>query len=151
MASSTRMKSKPTRSPSATPRLHLRFGSMRASARRSTTSRPLRTQRPAMRSRPQPRQQSGRVINDPLLMEVALRYMDTLSRHDIERSDFKNLDVALPKLGMLVHEQYTMTGHFHLLARLRSRRILLRTKTIANEPLSSGILLILIPSLWPRS
>jgi hypothetical protein len=37
---------------------------------------------------------------------------------DIERSDFKNSDVALPRLGMLVHEQYTMVGHFQLLARL---------------------------------
>jgi hypothetical protein len=57
-------------------------------------------------------------VTDPLLLKVALRYADTLNRQDIERSDFKNADVALPKFGMLVHEQYTMSAHFQLLARL---------------------------------
>ena len=57
-------------------------------------------------------------VTDPLMVKAALRYADALSRQDVERSDFKNTDVTLPKFGMLVHEQYTMTAHFQLLSRL---------------------------------
>ncbi len=55
---------------------------------------------------------------DPLLGKIGLRYVDAFIRDDIEQSDFKNKYVALPKFGMLVHDQYTMYGHFLLLAKL---------------------------------
>ena len=55
---------------------------------------------------------------DPLLKLVGLRYADAFVRDDIEQSDYKNRDVALPKYGMLVHEQYTMYSHLLLLAQL---------------------------------
>jgi transposase-like protein len=54
----------------------------------------------------------------PLLIEVGIRYMDAMVRDDIEQSEFKNEDVKLPNFGMGIHEQYTMYGHFVLLAKL---------------------------------
>lgn len=56
--------------------------------------------------------------NDPLLLGVHLRYADGEARDDIEQSEFKNADVKLPSFGMGIHEQYTMYGHFVLLAKL---------------------------------
>jgi hypothetical protein len=54
----------------------------------------------------------------PLLIKVGMRYMDAMARDDIEQSEFKNADVKLPNFGMGIHEQYTMYGHFVLLAKL---------------------------------
>jgi transposase-like protein len=54
----------------------------------------------------------------PLLIEAGLKYMDAMARDDIEQSEFKNMGVKLPNFGMGIHEQYTMYGHFVLLAKL---------------------------------
>ena len=53
---------------------------------------------------------------DRLAMEIAETYEDAQSRPDVEASEAKNSDVALPSHGMQVRETYTMHGHFQLLA-----------------------------------
>ena len=57
-------------------------------------------------------------FRDPLLNDIALGYVDTLVREDVEASDHKDGSVSLPKNGVQVHETYTMYAHFLVLARL---------------------------------
>ncbi|CAN7730005.1 hypothetical protein LJR175_006221 [Variovorax sp. LjRoot175] len=53
---------------------------------------------------------------DRLAMEIAETYEDAESRADVEASESKNSDMALPSHGMQVRESYTVHGHFQLLA-----------------------------------
>ena len=53
---------------------------------------------------------------DRLSMEIAETYEAAQMRTDVEASETKTTDQALPALGMQVREQYTMHGHFQFLA-----------------------------------
>lgn len=55
---------------------------------------------------------------DLLTGEITGVYAEAEDRIDIEVSDPSAKDTTLPKLGMLVREQYTMHGHFQYLAKL---------------------------------
>ena len=55
---------------------------------------------------------------DLLTGEITGVYTEAEDRTDIEVSDPSAKDTALPKLGLLVREQYTMHGHFQYLAKL---------------------------------
>jgi transposase-like protein len=55
---------------------------------------------------------------DPLTGEITGVYAAAEDRVDIEVSDPCAKHATLPKLGMLVREQYTMHGHFQYLAKL---------------------------------
>jgi transposase-like protein len=49
---------------------------------------------------------------------ITSTYAEAGSRADVEAAESATSDTALPALGMLIKEQYTMHGHFQLLARL---------------------------------
>jgi len=49
---------------------------------------------------------------------ISAAYDDASSREDVEASEGKNGDVALPNRGMQVHSEYTLYGHFFHLKRL---------------------------------
>lgn len=53
---------------------------------------------------------------DRLAREIAETYEAAQLRTDVEASETKTADEALPARGMQVREQYTMHGHFQLLA-----------------------------------
>jgi transposase-like protein len=55
---------------------------------------------------------------DPLARGIAKAYDDLADRDDVEVSEKKTAETALPALGMQVKEQYTLHGHFQLLANL---------------------------------
>ena len=55
---------------------------------------------------------------DRLPAGITEAYEEAAERDDIEVSEAKTADVALPERGMQTREQYTMHGHFHLLAAL---------------------------------
>ncbi|MFL6678824.1 MAG: hypothetical protein ACJ8IK_10825 [Burkholderiaceae bacterium] len=55
---------------------------------------------------------------DPLARGIAKTYDDLAARDDVEVSEKKTSETALPALGMQVKEQYTLHGHFQLLANL---------------------------------
>lgn len=55
---------------------------------------------------------------DELTTEILSEYNTAQVRDDVEVSDEKDSNTALPKLGMQVHEQYTMHAHFQAIARL---------------------------------
>lgn len=50
--------------------------------------------------------------------EIASAYAEAKGREDVEATETTSKDTALPALGMLIKEQYTMHGHFQLLARM---------------------------------
>lgn len=52
---------------------------------------------------------------DPLEREILATYDAAADRDDVEVSEQKTKDMALPLDGMQVREQYTMHGHFQLL------------------------------------
>lgn len=56
-------------------------------------------------------------FEEGLQQEVTGQYEQAQAREDIETEDV-DTDVALPSYGVQVKEQYTMHGHFHLLATL---------------------------------
>ncbi len=58
---------------------------------------------------------------DELTAEIAAEYASASARDDVEETDEKDNDLALPKLGMQVHEQYTLYAHFLILAKLLAR------------------------------
>lgn len=58
---------------------------------------------------------------DELTAEIAAEYASAKSRDDVEDSDEKDREIALPSRGMQVHEQYTPYAHFMILARLLSK------------------------------
>lgn len=58
---------------------------------------------------------------DELTASIAAEYAVAKSRDDVEETDEKDRDIALPTLGMQVHEQYTLYAHFLILARLLRR------------------------------
>lgn len=53
-----------------------------------------------------------------LVGAISEAYDAVATRPDIEASEPKSEDTALPSLGVLVKEQYTMHGHFQLLAKM---------------------------------
>jgi transposase-like protein len=53
-----------------------------------------------------------------LLLDVAARYEEALQREDIEVSDDPDPDEQLPPLGVQIHEEYTLYGHFFFLRQL---------------------------------
>jgi len=53
---------------------------------------------------------------DPLMAAIEQSYAEAQARADVEASEQKTEDEALPAAGMQVREQYTMHGHFQLLA-----------------------------------
>lgn len=53
-----------------------------------------------------------------LLVDVAKRYKESLRRDEIEASDDPATHIKLPYLGMQIHEEYTLYGHFFFLKRL---------------------------------
>lgn len=55
---------------------------------------------------------------DRLTDEITKTYDDAATRVDVEASEQKTEEMALPAKGMQVREQYTMHGHFQLLAGL---------------------------------
>lgn len=57
---------------------------------------------------------------DELTGEISSEYASTMERDDVEDSDEKDKDTALPTLGMQVHEQYTLHAHFLALSLLLS-------------------------------
>lgn len=56
--------------------------------------------------------------SERLSHEIARTYDEAASRVDVEASEQKTVDMALPSMGMQVREQYTLHGHFQLLANL---------------------------------
>jgi hypothetical protein len=50
--------------------------------------------------------------------EITKNYDEAAAREDVEASETKTLNMALPARGMQVREQYTMHGHFQFLAAL---------------------------------
>lgn len=50
--------------------------------------------------------------------EIARAYADAKTRDDVEVAETPTLDTALPSLGMLIKEPYTMHGHFQFLAKV---------------------------------
>jgi transposase-like protein len=55
---------------------------------------------------------------DRLTQEISSTYEDAALRVDVEASEKNTADMALPARGMQVREQYTLHGHFQLLASL---------------------------------
>ncbi len=53
-----------------------------------------------------------------LRVDIANDYDETGARADVEVAESTTRDTALPQLGMLIKEQYTMHGHFQALARM---------------------------------
>lgn len=53
-----------------------------------------------------------------LLGDIADTYDEAKERADVEVVETTTEDTALPELGMLIKEQYTMHGHFQALARM---------------------------------
>jgi len=56
--------------------------------------------------------------DDGLTADIKAEYETAIVRDDIEESDEKDDDVNLPVQGMQLHEQYTMYGHFKLMAEM---------------------------------
>lgn len=56
--------------------------------------------------------------DDKLQGDIADTYDDAGARADVEVVESTTEDTALPELGMLIKEQYTMHGHFQALARM---------------------------------
>lgn len=54
-------------------------------------------------------------VRDPVEREILATYDAAADRDDVEASEQKTKDMALPLHGMQVREQYTMHGHFQLL------------------------------------
>jgi transposase-like protein len=52
---------------------------------------------------------------DPVERNIQATYDAAADREDVEASEQKTAEMALPLHGMQVREQYTMHGHFHLL------------------------------------
>lgn len=57
----------------------------------------------------------GPLPRDPVEREILATYDAAAGRDDVEASEQKTKDMALPLHGMQVREQYTMHGHFQLL------------------------------------
>ena len=55
---------------------------------------------------------------DELTGEISAEYASAMERDDVEDSEEKDKDTALPTLGMQVHEQYTLHAHFLALSLL---------------------------------
>lgn len=55
---------------------------------------------------------------DELNAEITAEYAAGAAKADIEQGDEQSQIVALPKLGMQIHEQYTLYAHYLVLARL---------------------------------
>lgn len=69
------------------------------------------------------RAQSGKVKGGPefeqgLELDIGDAYEDGSERPDVEVSELTTLDTQLPAQGAQIKEQYTLHGHFHLLATL---------------------------------
>jgi transposase-like protein len=58
----------------------------------------------------------GPLPRDPVERDILATYDAAANRDDVEVSEEKTKDMALPLHGMQVREQYTMHGHFRLLA-----------------------------------
>lgn len=57
---------------------------------------------------------------DELTGEISAEYASAMERDDVEDSEEKDKNTALPTLGMQVHEQYTLHAHFLALSLLLS-------------------------------
>ncbi len=57
---------------------------------------------------------------DELTGEISAAYASAMERDDVEDSEVRDKDTALPTLGMQVHEQYTLHAHFLALSLLLS-------------------------------
>lgn len=77
---------------------------------------------------------------DELTASIAAEYAAARSRDDVEASDEKDRDVALPIKGMQVHEQNTLYAHFLILARLLRRAPKVRVYMDQDSGFRAGFL-----------
>lgn len=77
---------------------------------------------------------------DELGAEIAAEYASAVAREDVEQSEEKDRDLALPRLGMQVHEQYTLYAHFLVIARLLAKAPVVRVYMDQDSGFRAGFL-----------
>lgn len=77
---------------------------------------------------------------DELSAQIVAEYASASARDDVEQSEEQDRDLALPALGMQVHEQYTLYAHFLVIARLLAKAPVVRVYMDQDSGFRAGFL-----------